>query len=1543
MGGGATFLERLTLSANSRAAINCARNFPFPYMFMLHPIIRIGCVFLVLVCAYGASLRAANVNKADNTTNLNLAGSWSALPGLGDVANWTSAVTGANSSALGADLSWRGITIVGPGGPVTITGSNTLTLANNGINMSAATQDLTISSNLALFKGVGQIWDIAAGRTLTLNTGTFTRNAGASLSIQGAGTVATTNISNDATGIIGTWATIGTGAAAQYATVDGGVITGLAGTAAATAADVTDTTGLLNYSVAGVGALGPGASFNTLRYTGGSAMAITGSFEANGILNAASGGVVLSMSGAVTIGSNRELMVTTVDANRSITLSGGISNHVTGTSGVTKAGNGTLNLTAASTYTGITTISRGTISINHASALGSTLGGVMIHSGDNGSTPTTVGGALSVSGGLTLKEAIAVTNPNASGNPVTSLTSTGTNIFDGTFFISGNAVRFNSSTGITTIRGGIVGSNSTMVFNGTGFNITSTPLDLGTGTFHSDSGGALTTIAVTGGLWGDTLFAGGTVKLEVANALPNTTNLRLGVSYSPTTTVDLLGINQKVANLRSDNFLVTTTGRSITSATAATLTINDTSTQTSDVRLTGAAGLTKNGAAIFNYVGSGTNTTGAITINKGTFAHGYHYASVAAQEGGTVALSNHISADTPLVLGGGTYQLSGRANGTTTGVLSGALWSSGSNTITVGNTAGLAPGQSISSGTPGLPAGAFIVAITNSTTILINANTTGTARSEDGATVIAGPASNFTTSQTFNHVTLNAGGSTIGVTTLGDGTVLNLGTMARNAGGTVMFALPTGPQNSTNGITLSNNNGNGGILGGWATMANDWAINSTNAAGGNVAAFSGYVDVTRLSSGVKTIASDVAANVRIVEGTGGAANLAPSAAGATDINTLLQSATGAATYDPGTTDVLRLGAEGGILLASNAGALTVGTAANDGVLTAGGADDTAGTLYLTNHHTSNLMTINSTIANNGTGEVTLVKSGAGTTVLAGNNTFSGKTYVGAGKLSIAAESALGVVAGGGAADQLTLAGGTLLTTATMTIDDANRGITLAPAGGTFEVSTGVLTVANVIAGPGDLTKTGSGTLALNAANTFTGETVLSAGGLALGHVNALQHSTLVANNTALTFTAAGTNTYNLGGLRGAGNISLGANSISIGANNTANQYTGVISGTGGVTKVGTGVQNFTNANSYSGTTLLSEGYLGIYHANALQNSTLDTGASSDSKAVIFGPTSSTYNIGALQGADDLDMGLNSISVGAKNTSTTFSGAIISAFNGNVTKFGAGTWTLTGTNTYGGSTTVSGGVLQVGQAGVGQSGFGSVSVTNNAQLIGTGIVRGSALTLGTGATLRGGDTVADSSHGTLTFTPEGSATFAFLTGSNTVLSIGSATNQGSIDGSFGGNTIGSAGYFAYVDAVSGAGNHDRLVFNGAAGSVLDFGGNFTVVADNFVAQAGQIFNLLDWSNSVDALFASVFTSGGLRDGLADNGSQFDLPDLNSAVTGLYWDTSRFATSGVLVVVPEPGRMLLWMLGVAVLSLRRRRKQAIDMNPLQGCGLRTQEGR
>lgn len=146
----------------------------------------------------------------------------------------------------------------------------------------------------------------------------------------------------------------------------------------------------------------------------------------------------------------------------------------------------------------------------------------------------------------------------------------------------------------------------------------------------------------------------------------------------------------------------------------------------------------------------------------------------------------------------------------------------------------------------------------------------------------------------------------------------------------------------------------------------------------------------------------------------------------------------------------------------------------------------------------------------GTGS--LVKSNTGTLTIANSsaNTFSGKTTIAGGTVSIAADTAFGNAPATAVADQLTLNGGSLAMTNNVTLA-ANRGLTLGAGGGTISVATGATNTYNgIIAGVGGLTKTGNGVLALqNPANSYTGNTTISAG-------------TISVDGDAILGTAAGT-------------------------------------------------------------------------------------------------------------------------------------------------------------------------------------------------------------------------------------------------------------------------------------------------------------------------------------------------------------------------------------------------------------------------------------
>ena len=136
------------------------------------------------------TLDAATIVKANNTTSLSVGTSWvsGVAPGILDVAQWNSTVTSSNATALGNSLYFGEISIVNPGGPVTINNDgNTLALngiSGTGIDMSNATQNLTL--NCPIILGSTQTWNVASGQTLKVGG---VVSGGSGLAVAGSGTV----------------------------------------------------------------------------------------------------------------------------------------------------------------------------------------------------------------------------------------------------------------------------------------------------------------------------------------------------------------------------------------------------------------------------------------------------------------------------------------------------------------------------------------------------------------------------------------------------------------------------------------------------------------------------------------------------------------------------------------------------------------------------------------------------------------------------------------------------------------------------------------------------------------------------------------------------------------------------------------------------------------------------------------------------------------------------------------------------------------------------------------------------------------------------------------------------------------------------------------------------------------------------------------------------------------------------------------------------------------------------------------------------------
>ncbi len=124
-------------------------------------------------------------------------------------------------------------------------------------------------------------------------------------------------------------------------------------------------------------------------------------------------------------------------------------------------------------------------------------------------------------------------------------------------------------------------------------------------------------------------------------------------------------------------------------------------------------------------------------------------------------------------------------------------------------------------------------------------------------------------------------------------------------------------------------------------------------------------------------------------------------------------------------------------------------------------------------------------------------------------------------------------------------------------------------------------------------------LTLAGANTHTGDTTVNGGSLILAHRQALQNSTLTTGGTGIVFDASVSgHAFTFGGLSGSTDLLLEDNAsnavtLTIGNNGSTQTYSGVLNGSGALTKVGAGIQTFSTAQTYTGATTVNSGTLKI--------------------------------------------------------------------------------------------------------------------------------------------------------------------------------------------------------------------------------------------------------------------------------------------------------------------------------------------------------------
>jgi autotransporter-associated beta strand protein len=617
--------------------------------------------------------------------------------------------------------------------------------------------------------------------------------------------------------------------------------------------------------------------------------------------------------------------------------------------------------------------------------------------------------------------------------------------------------------------------------------------------------------------------------------------------------------------------------------------------------------------------------------------------------------------------------------------------------------------------------GTTAIEISHSTLLLGSSNASVyesnfTDRINDAATIalrggilqVRARASLYTT-ESFGAVTLLGGNSMLDVSEGGtrvnqlDVTIASLA-RAANSRATVRFinidSTPSGTARLfiTSQPTLSNN-----IIGGWAVFEREFA--SYTAAEGvgalNGPGYAGY-SPNLLNNGTT---SD---NIRI------AAVGTTSMSSNRTINTLAVVVAGATTIDLGG-NTLNLAAGG--LIASNSTNDTAIVIQN-GSLTAGGAPNTPADLYLhtygyVNGNTDVVnrdVTISADIVNNGLGAVTLVLNagdgrGTGlgglllgeTTTLSGNNTYSGGTFVNAGRVTLANSNANGTTITATGAGNVTITGGA------------------ATNGNTFdEFATKV-----VFAGSDQIANTATvnivGAAALNLGTftqTLAGLTFNNTG----GHTPTVSSSGLGKLTLTGNIVASGQNVGTISTISAALDFGVGTRTITVNPVEWNGKVlnpilpnlliSGVIDGAN-IVKNGGGTLRVTASNAYTGTFDLQAGGLSLGSNNGLSTGTLIIGnntfltSNADNRVLTNAYTVSgnfalrdVFNL-TLNGPGTLTAGGHAINVELATKILTL-GGVLSGASASITKTGDGILVLgNSNNTYGGTTTVSDGVLRYG--------------------------------------------------------------------------------------------------------------------------------------------------------------------------------------------------------------------------------------------------------
>lgn len=809
----------------------------------------------------------------------------------------------------------------------------------------------------------------------------------------------------------------------------------------------------------------------------------------------------------------------------------------------------------------------------------------------NSSSFATVDGSGNIAGiTATVKDNVSswLVDENVSdGAGFSGATSTFAKIHSLTFQAGGSSVQVTDTLDIAS--GGILAAASAGTYSITGGRLTTTNGAFFIHQFNQSN--ALTISSLIGGSVSLTKSGEGELILDsAANTYTGATFVNKGTltisggnAIGDASAVTLDAVTGVTLKLMNDETIGTLAGGSADGGTVnlngQTLTLSNGSTFSG--RFTGAGTIVKWGTTNFSVnTSASTGFTGTVVVNQGLvnltgngIANMTNATLWKLNPGGGLLIDNNGSSSTPNRVGDTAALTLNSANGVSgTAAPYRGLWTrtdqNGGRVETVG-TVTLDSGSSYAT---------------------LEALTTGTNSSSIAQITAANLVRN-------NRATFNVRGT-------------NLGTAATTNGRT-FFRLATGAEATFTGLNLI---GGAGASGGATMSIVPWAVGqdlglnllstSQNSQRGNslvtYVATAGFRPLNLTSEYSTYSAASLTSNVR--------ESLVADLTGLTGktINALVidnASSADAITVDGSGSLVVTSGAF--LFTAVDSTSLTFAELASPKGITLGGFSDitvgpvvgAVGNEFIFHVSTSAAagVTVTSNLINSTAGSTALTKSGIGTLILTGNNTYSGTTTLNEGVLEIDAWESIGGTTGNAG---ITFAGGTLRLQNGFTGDLNRTGvISLAQGGGTVDTNgadisfnTSLVDVAGM---NGSFTKTGLGTLTLGAASTYTGTTTVLNGTLKAGVNQAIGLGNLVVNGGTLnlqSFNAAVGRVT----LAGAGSQILGTGTLT--SNNSVfDVQSGVIganlAGSSKLVKTTASTVILTGVNTYTGGTLVSEGVL----------------------------------------------------------------------------------------------------------------------------------------------------------------------------------------------------------------------------------------------------------------------------------------------------------------------------------------------------------------